>query len=73
MADQISHEQIYERLCLVEKKVDEIDNNTKSMVDVMTSLQGAFKVLGWIGSAAKPILWLAALIGSWSMIEQWRK
>jgi hypothetical protein len=71
--DPISHEQIYERLCTVEKKVDEIDNNTKTMVDVMQSLNGAFKVLGWIGNVAKPFLWVAALLGSITFISQWRK
>jgi hypothetical protein len=28
----------------------------------MKALDGAFKVLGWIASAAKPILWVAGLI-----------
>ena len=73
MDEKISHEQIYERLCLVEEKVNEIDENTKVLVDVMKSLEGAFKVLGWVGNIAKPILWIAAVIGSWTVIEQWRK
>jgi hypothetical protein len=28
----------------------------------MKALDGAFKVLGWVASAAKPILWVGALI-----------
>ena len=58
----ISHEQIYERLLAVELKVDEIDKNTKGLVGAIDALDGAFKVLGWIASAAKPILWIGGLI-----------
>ena len=59
---EVSHEQIYERLLAVEGKVDEIDKNTKGLVGAIDALDGAFKVLGWIASAAKPILWVAGLI-----------
>jgi hypothetical protein len=58
----VSHEQIYERLISVEGKVDRIDNNTKGLVDAINALEGAFKVLGWIASAAKPLLWIGGLI-----------
>jgi len=61
MAD-ISHEQIYERLVKVEEKVDRIDNNTKGLVEAVNAAQGAIKVLGWIASIAKPILWVGGLI-----------
>ena len=59
---EVSHEQIYERLLAVETKVDSIDKNTSGLVDAIKALDGAFKVLGWIASAAKPILWVGALI-----------
>ncbi len=62
MEDQVTHSQIYERLLAVESKVDNIDQNTKGLVEAMKALDGAFKVLGWIASAAKPILWVAGLI-----------
>ena len=62
MEDQVTHSQIYERLLAVESKVDSIDQNTKGLVEAFDALQGAFKVLGWIASAAKPILWVAGLI-----------
>jgi len=62
MKDEITHSQIYERLLAVETKVDTIDKNTRGIVDAMNALDGAFKVLGWIASAAKPILWVAGLI-----------
>ena len=62
MEDQVTHKQIYDRLIEVETKVDSIDKNTKGLVEAFDALQGAFKVLGWIASAAKPILWVGGLI-----------
>jgi hypothetical protein len=62
MEDQVTHSQIYERLLAVESKVDEIDKNTKGLVEAIHALDGAFKVLGWVASAAKPILWVAGLV-----------
>lgn len=57
---EVSHAQIYERLIKVEEKVDSIDKNTKGLVDAINAAQGAVKVLNWIASLAKPLLWLAA-------------
>jgi len=62
MTQEVTHEQIYERLIAVENKVDSIDKNTSGLVEAIKALDGAFKVLGWIASAAKPILWVGALI-----------
>jgi hypothetical protein len=62
MTEEVTHSQIYARLLEVETKVDSIDKNTKGLVEAMKALDGAFKVLGWIASAAKPILWVAGLI-----------
>jgi hypothetical protein len=62
MTNEVTHEQIYERLIAVEAKVDSIDKNTSGLVDALKALDGAFKVLGWIASAAKPILWVGGLI-----------
>ena len=59
---EVTHEQIYERLLAVEAKVDSIDKNTSGLVEALKALDGAFKVLGWIASAAKPILWVGGLI-----------
>jgi hypothetical protein len=58
----ISHEQIYERLIAVEGKVDRIDNNTKGLVEAIDAAQGAIKVLGWVASIAKPLLWIGGVI-----------
>ena len=62
MEDQVTHKQIYDRLVEVEAKVDSIDKNTKGLVDAFDAMQGAFKVLGWIASAAKPILWIGGCV-----------
>jgi hypothetical protein len=62
MNEKVTHEQIYERLLAVETKVDSIDNNTRGLVDAINALDGAFRVLGWVASAAKPILWVGGLI-----------
>ncbi len=39
----VSHEQIYERLLAVEAKVDEIDKNTKDIVEAIDAAKGAVK------------------------------
>ena len=62
MEDQVTHSQIYERLLAVESKVDTIEKNTSGLVEAIKALDGAFKVLGWVASAAKPILWVGGLI-----------
>jgi hypothetical protein len=62
MTQEVTHAQIYERLLEVETKVDTIDKNTSGLVEAIKALDGAFKVLGWIASAAKPILWIGGLI-----------
>ena len=62
MENEVTHKQIYDRLLAVETKVDEIDKNTKGLVEAIKALDGAFKVLGWVASAAKPILWVGGLI-----------
>jgi len=62
MEDQVTHKQIYDRLVEVESKVDAIDKNTSGLVEAIDAMQGAIKVLGWIASAAKPILWIGGLI-----------
>lgn len=74
MTQEVTHAQIYERLLEVETKVDSIDKNTKGLVEAFDALHGAFKVLGWIASAAKPILWIGGLIMAAGAIWQtWLK
>ena len=62
--EEVTHNQIYNRLVVVENKVDEIDKNTKVLVEAFDAVQGAFKVLGWIASAAKPIIYIGGLIAA---------
>lgn len=62
MENEVSHKQIYERLLTVETKVNEIDKNTKGLVEAIDAMQGAMRVFGWVASLAKPILWIGGLI-----------
>ena len=62
--EDVTHRQIYDRLVAVEKKVDDIDRHTVEIRDAFDSVKGAFTVLGWIASAAKPILWIVAGVGA---------
>jgi hypothetical protein len=62
MQDEVTHAQIYDRLIAVETKVDSIDKNTSGLVEAINALDGAFKVLGWVASVAKPLLWVGGLI-----------
>lgn len=70
--EQVTHQQIYDRLVAVETKVDHIDANTKVLVDGFKALQGAFTVLEWLAKAAKPILWIiggvSAVILFWDQL-----
>ena len=58
----VTHKEIYDRLVMVETKVDQIDANTNDMVAAFTAAQGAFTVLEWIAKAVKPLLWIAAVV-----------
>ena len=62
MIEEVTHEQIYARLLAVETKIDSIDKNTKGLIEAINALDGAFKVLGWVASAAKPLIWIGGLI-----------
>ena len=70
MTNEVTHKQIYDRLVEVETKVDTIDKNTKGLVEAINALDGAFKVLGWVASAAKPILWVGGLIAAAGAVWQ---
>jgi len=71
MDDKITHEQIYARLCAVEAKVNDIDNNTKALVEGFNAVQGAFKVLGWIAYIAKPIIWIVGVLTALSVLNDY--
>lgn len=57
---EVSHNEIYERLCKVETKVDKVATDTEGMVAAFNAASGAFTVLEWIAKVAKPILWISA-------------
>ena len=59
--EDVSHKQIYDRLCEVEQKVDEIDENTKGLVAAFKAAEGAFTVLNWLAQVAKPVLWVVGV------------
>jgi hypothetical protein len=65
-AEEVSHNEIYERLCKVEAKVDKVAKDTEGMVSAFNAASGAFTVLEWLAKVAKPLLWIggcaAALI-----------
>ena len=72
--ENVTHEQIYERLVSLESKVDHIDINTKGMVEAFNNLQGAFKVLGWIASIAKPIIIVVGFFTAiTAFVQFWKK
>lgn len=73
--EEVTHKQIYDRLVAVEKKVNEIDENTKGMVAAFDAAKGAFVVLDFLGKLAKPILMLTAAAGTIAIFWQgmWRK
>ena len=62
MMEEVSHKEIYERLILLEGKVNALDEHTKGMVDAFEAAQGAFKALNFIASVAKPLLTISALL-----------
>jgi hypothetical protein len=59
--EDISHKQIYDRLCQLEEKVDEIDENTKGLVVAFKAAEGAFTVLNWMAQVAKPVIWVVGV------------
>jgi len=60
--EEISHKEILDRLVAVERKVDEVHTETRTMVAAFQAVDGAFTVLGWIAKVAKPLLWVGGLI-----------
>lgn len=60
--EEVSHKEILDRLVAVEKKVDEVHTETRTMVAAFQAVDGAFTVLGWIAKVAKPLLWIGGLI-----------
>ena len=68
MTDEVSHKEIYERLCKVEAKVDKVAQDTEGMVAAFNAASGAFTVLEWIAKVAKPVLWIVATVAAFVTI-----
>jgi hypothetical protein len=66
--EDISHKEIYERLCKVEAKVDKVAEDTEGMVKAFNAASGAFTVLEWIAKIAKPILWISGCVVAFAAI-----
>lgn len=60
--EEVTHKEIYTRLCDVELKVDKLTKDTEGMVSAFNAAQGAFTVLDWVSKAAKPIIWIVGSI-----------
>ena len=58
----ITHEQIYDELCIVKDKVDKLQNDTAAVVTAFEAARGAFLVLDWIAKIAKPIIIVVGFI-----------
>ena len=72
--DEVTHREIYQRLIEVEAKVDKLADDSEQVVKAFNAAQGAFTVLEWIARAAKPLLWIAGVITTFSfMISEYRK
>jgi hypothetical protein len=70
MTEEVTHEQIYERLCAVEAKVDQLDKNTQTVVAAFGAAAGAFIVLEWIAKAVKPLIIIGGFFGAiWLAID----
>jgi hypothetical protein len=61
---EVSHNEIYERLCKVEAKVDKMATDTEGMVSAFHAAQGAFTVLDWLARVAKPIIFIGSIIAA---------
>lgn len=66
--EEVSHKEILDRLVAVERKVDQVHEETRQMVKAFQAVDGAFTVLGWLAKAAKPILWIGGLITAISVL-----
>lgn len=74
MNEDVTHKEIYDRLVTVESKVDKLSADSEQVVKAFNAAQGAFTVLSWLASAAKPILWIAGVVTTFSfMISEYRK
>jgi predicted CoA-binding protein len=70
MSTNDSNIAIYERLVVLEIKVDKVAKDTVDVIAAFRAAQGAFTVLEWIAKAAKPIIWVCGIIAALSLLAQ---
>lgn len=63
-----THKEIYDRLLAVETKVDNLVEESKEVVAAFNAAQGAFTVLGWLASLAKPLLWIGGMVAAFGIL-----
>ena len=73
MKEEVTHKEIYVRLCEVESKVDSLQKDTADVVAAFHAAQGAFTVLEWLAKAAKPILWIVGTVAAFTLMWQGNK
>jgi hypothetical protein len=61
---EVSHNEIYERLIAVEAKVDKVATDTEGMVAAFNAAQGAFTVLEWLSKVVKPLLIVSGFVAA---------
>ncbi len=66
--EEVSHKEIYERLCKVEDKVDKLTKDTEDVVSAFRAASGAFMVLEWLAKLAKPLLWIGGCVVAFAAI-----
>jgi hypothetical protein len=55
----------------VDVKVDKVTESVQGVISAFEALTGAFAVLETIGKIAKPVLWVAAGITSFTVAYDW--
>ena len=66
--EDVTHQEILDRLVAVEKKVDTLHEETRELVKAFRAVDGAFTVLGWLAKVSKPLLWIAGVCAAFGAI-----
>jgi hypothetical protein len=70
---EVTHREIFERLLLVEQKVEAVEKNTAQVVAAFNAAAGAFAFLEFLAKIAKPLMWIGGLIAAAGIAWQnWR-
>lgn len=62
--EEVTHNEIFDRLIAMEVKVDSLADSTEGVVRAFEAAQGAFTVLETMSKIAKPLLWLAGCVAA---------